>query len=66
MKRIAPGYYEGEYKDIKFTVHKVEQIDSSTKNQWFWTINNKPAEDWYGSKRIAILAAKDAIDEIQK
>lgn len=66
MKKISAGYYEGEYKGIRFTIQKVDAIDSSTKNQWYWMINEKGGEDWFNSKKISILAVKEAIDEIIK
>ena len=59
MKKLAPGYYEGEYKGIKFTITKLE----GGQNQWYWQINNRPAEDIYFTKKYTIYAAEQFIDE---
>jgi hypothetical protein len=60
MKKLAPGYYEGEYKGVKFTITKIEG-----QNEWYFQINNKPAEDIYYTKKYTIYAAEQYIDYIQ-
>ena len=57
MKKMVAGYYVDTYKGVTFTVTKVEGHAA-----WYWMIGNKPAEDWYSSKKVAVEAAKDYID----
>ena len=54
---MVAGYYVDTYKGVTFTVTKVEGHAT-----WYWMIGNKPAEDWYSSKKVAVEAAKDYID----
>ena len=61
MKRISKGNYEGEFRGVKFSIHKVEQINTATKNKWYWLIYGKGGDDWFNSKAIAIEAAKEII-----
>ena len=58
-KKIAAGYYEGIYKGISFTISKVDINEVA----WYWQIGNAPANDWFSSKKIAIDALKEYIDE---
>ena len=58
-KKIAAGYYEGTYKGISFSISKVD----ITEVAWYWQIGNAPANDWFSSKKIAIDALKEYIDE---
>jgi hypothetical protein len=59
MKKVAAGYYEGEYKGICFSIIKAELPSTC----WYWKIG----EDWcvhdcFPNKKTAILAVKDWID----
>lgn len=62
MKKISAGIYEGTYNYVNFSVQKIEQINSKTRNKWIWLINGKGGEDWFDSKRQALEAVKDFID----
>lgn len=64
MKRITSGLYEGEYKGVKFEVIKVETLDTSTKNQWYWKVGSTGGDDWFNSKKVAIEAVKEYINDI--
>ncbi len=62
-KKIASGFYEGNYKGISYTISKV--IELPNENAWYWQIANNNVNDWYSSKKIAIEAVKSYIDEIK-
>jgi hypothetical protein len=62
MKKLYSGYYKGHYKGIDFNIIKVEEINNQTKNKWFWLIGDDGGQDWFNSKRIAIEAVKDYIN----
>lgn len=59
-KKIVAGFYEGTYKEITYTISKV---DITTEIAWYWQIGNEPAQDWHSSKKIAIEAVKEFINE---
>jgi hypothetical protein len=59
-KKIASGFYEGNYKGITYTISKVE---IPNENSWYWQIGNESVNDWHTSKKIAIKAVKEYIDE---
>lgn len=61
-KKIAAGYYEGTYKGVLFSISKVD----TTEVAWYWQIGNAPANDWHSSKKIAIDAVKEYIDDEQE
>ena len=61
-KRISTGYYKCVYRGIVFTVTKVSELTKS-ENAWYFQIGNENIHDWHGSKKMALLAAKDFIDE---
>jgi hypothetical protein len=63
MKRIGSGYYQGEYKGVKFEIVKVMQVDASTRNQWYWTIGSQGGDDWFSGKAIAKYFAEQWIEE---
>jgi hypothetical protein len=63
MKRIGSGYYQGEYKGVKFEIVKVMQVDASTRNQWYWRIGNQGGDDWFSGKAIAKYFAEQWIEE---
>lgn len=58
-KKIAAGHYEGTYKGVSFSISKVDITDVA----WYWQIGNEPVNDWHTSKKIAIDAVKEYIDE---
>ena len=62
LKRINAGYYTGEYKGVKFEIHKAEDV-GSFKNRWYWKIGNRGGEDHFPKKWIAIEAVKEWVDE---
>ena len=61
-KKLASGYYEGNYKSIDFTIKKVSDLPNN-EITWYWQIGNQKVNDWFGSKSIAILAVKEYIDQ---
>lgn len=62
MKKESAGNYTGVHMGVAFSVYKVEEVNPATKNQWYFLAGNRSAEDWHGSKRVAILAAKEYIE----
>lgn len=64
-KKIAPGYYQGEYRGVKYNVSKVEEIGPDTRNQWFWEIGNVGGDDWFSGKAKALEAVKSYIDDLK-
>lgn len=62
MKKIAAGYYEGEYNGIRFSIHKVEKINTSTRNKWYWKCHGAGGDDWESSKKNTVLAVQEHID----
>jgi hypothetical protein len=58
-RKIAKGFYEGIYKGQIYTISKVDII---TEIAWYWQIGNNPVNDWYPSKKIAIKAVKNFIE----
>ena len=57
MKKIAPGYYQLTYKEQDIKISKVE-----AQPYWYHEINDGVADDWYSTKKEALLAAKEVID----
>lgn len=64
MKKIAAGYYEGNYNGVSFTISKSQWDDKSIN--WYFQIGDNPADDVYSKKSIAIKAAKNFIDNFIK
>lgn len=62
LKKINQGYYTGIYKGVKFEILKVDQINASTRNQWYWMIGNDGGDDYFPTKSMAIEAVKHRID----
>lgn len=60
--KIANGCYKGRYKNIDFTIIKVDDLPKN-KIAWYYQIGNNKVNDWYSSKFIAIQALKEYIDE---
>ncbi len=61
IKKIHKGYYKGNHKGFEFTISKVDDIQEIA---WYFQIGDIAAHDWHVSKKIAILAAIDYIDNI--
>ncbi len=62
MAKIVSGHYKYTYKGFDFFIIKVEEINSHTKNKWFWKCGKEGGDDWLNTKKDAIEAAKDCID----
>jgi hypothetical protein len=61
-KKIAPGFYTMEYKNRNIEIHNTED----GKFWYFFKVTKNDttrAEDWYGTKKEAVQAAVDCINE---
>lgn len=69
LKKLASGYYEGEYKGVKFEITKQEENAYGGKPMWYYQIYNEDlgyfgrADDLYFTKSKALESAKQTIDE---
>lgn len=54
IKKIAPGYYEFEYKGQTVEISKNR---FAGENTWYWEIDGQGGDDWFKTKRDAVKAA---------
>lgn len=58
MERVQSGFYYGYYKGYFFQVIKAEH----PSNMWYWITENDGGHDLFLTKKAAIEAFKDYID----
>jgi hypothetical protein len=61
-KKIAAGFYEATYKNVKFEITKADY--ESSERVWYWQIGNSRVHDIYPSKAIAIQCAIEYINQL--
>ena len=68
LKKLASGFYEGEYKGVRFQITKQEENAYGGKPMWYYEIYNEAlgyfgrAHDLYFTKSQAVESAKQEID----
>lgn len=60
--KIAPGYYKFDYKGYNVTLTKLDYPDT----EWYFELGNGGANDYHSTKKIAIEAAIEFIDYLEK
>lgn len=60
-KILSKGNYTLIHKDVEFKVIRLEELPS-TEIAWYFQIGNSKVNDWYPTKKAAIAAAKNYID----
>jgi hypothetical protein len=50
----------GKYKGYDYEIKKIDDVVN--KPQWYFKVGNEGGNDWFMSKKTAIKAMKDLID----
>ena len=66
LKRLAPGFYEGTYKGVKFTITQQEENAYGGKPMWYFQIENGSVDDLFFTKAQTLEAVKYFIDNSSK
>jgi hypothetical protein len=68
LKKLASGFYEGEYKGVRFQITRQEENAYGGKPMWYYELYNEAlgtfgrAHDLYFTKQQAVESAKQEID----